>query len=265
MFKYIIIVSFLTLPLLSIAQTESRNQVDSKGEKTGYWLVLDEDGNKKYEGNFKNGHPIDSLKRYYPDGTIKAIMVYNQEGKDVLAEIFDEDGKLRAKGNYIDRKKNGKWLFYGTQENLMTEVEYLADQLNGLSIRFFANGDIMEKTSWAMDTLHGIRETYQEGGSRTSLFGYNKGKLNGSYLIFYPDGRQAVTGEYKMNEKEGDWIYYLQNGEVDYTLSYAKGVITNQDVMDKRQKDIFDHYEKVKGKIKDPLKYLYDPETYFRR
>lgn len=265
MFKYVILLILFTATLGSFAQTEKSNQLNNKGQKTGYWLALDEDGNKRYEGFFKNGHPVDSLKRYYPDGTIKAIMVYDQKGIDVLAEIFDEDGRLRAKGNYIDRKKNGKWFFYGTHDKLLTEVEYQDDRLNGISIRYFANADLMEKTSWAMDTLHGIRETYQEGGIKSSLFGYKKGMLNGSYLIFYPDGRKAVIGEYKMNKKEGDWIYYLQNGDVDYTLSYSNGEITNQDIMDKRQKDIFDHYEKVKGKIKDPLMYLSDPETYFRR
>lgn len=265
MFKYIFLVIFFVVPLSLIAQNRDKNQLNDKGQKTGYWLALDDDGNKKYEGNFMNGHPVDSLKRYYPDGTLKAIMVYDKSGITVNAELFDEEGRIRAKGNYLNKRKDGKWSFYGSKNNLMIEIEYKDDLLNGHGIRYFANGDIMERTNWINGIFHGIQQVYLEGGIKSSEFFYKMGKLNGLYFIYYPDGKKAMTGEYLLNKKEGDWIYYLRNGNIDYTLNYNKGELTNPDVMDQRQKDLFDHYERVKGKIKDPLMYLSDPGTYFRR
>ena len=33
-------------------------------------------------------------------------------------------------------------------------------------------------------------------------------------MIYYPNGDVAVKGNYQNNLKEGDWIYYLKNGQI---------------------------------------------------
>ena len=265
MIKHIILLAFLISPAFSYAQENRTNLLNDKGQKTGFWLVLDKDGRKIYEGNFIDGHPIDTLKRFYPDGTTKAIMIYDKTGTKVNAEIFDEEGKLRAKGNYLDKQKNGIWFFYGSRKNLMIEIEYKKDLTDGHGIRYYANGDIMERTNWKKGIMHGIQQVYMEGGIKSSEFFYDMGQLDGPYIIYYAEGDLALKGVYQQNKKEGDWIYYLRGGKIDYTLNYVNGKVSNKETLDQRQKEIFDHYDKLKGKIKDPNMYLSDPESYFRK
>ena len=123
----------------------------------------------------------------------------------------------------------------------------------------------MERTNWKKGILHGIQLVYMEGGIKSSEYFYDMGQLDGPYLIYYPEGDLALKGAYLKKKKEGDWVYYLRGGKIDYTLSYVDGEAANKEVLDQRQKETFDHYDKVKGKIKDPGMYLSDPESYFRK
>ncbi len=265
MIKYFISLLFLGLSILVVGQDKETNQLNDRGQKTGHWIVLDENGNKRYDGFFVEGHPLGTMTRYYPDGVIKAIMDHDSTGRKVNAKLFDESGKLRADGLYIDQIKEGKWSYYSSRGIVLIEINYKSDKINGQGIRYFANGNIMEKTNWLNNTMHGIQQIFNEDGAKTTEIYYRNNQMDGAYLVFYPAGELAIKGLYRQNLKEGEWTYYFANGKTDYTLSYSKGKLLNSEILDQRQKEIFDQYEKNKSMIKDPIMYLRDPASYFRR
>jgi len=265
MFKHLISLAFFALPLALIAQEGKINQLNDKGQKTGQWIVLDEEGNKRYDGYFLEGHPVGILTRYYPDGVVKAVMNHDSTGRKVDTEIFDEQGKLRAEGLYSDRLKEGKWKYYGTRGNVMIDICYQKDIIHGPGARYFANETIMEKTNWLNGSMDGLQQIFDENGEKTTEIFYREKQMDGAYLAFFPGGRLAVKGKYQQNRKEGEWIYYFPNGETDYSLNYSKGKLLNPEVLDQRQQAVFDKYEKNKDQIKDPLMYRMDPESYFRK
>lgn len=241
------------------------NQLNDKGQKTGLWVSLDDEGNKIYEGIFMEGHPIDTLKRYYPDGILKALMVYDSSGTKVDARIFDEEGRVRAAGKYVNQQKEGRWRFFGTRKNVLFEINYSADRLDGQGIRYFSSGAVMEKTSWADNLPDGLQEVFAPDGQKISEYYYKEGKLEGKYIVYHPGGLVAVIGYYENNLKEGNWVYYLENGEEDYTLKYSQGKLTNSEVLDERQQKVFEQYENNRNRIEDPFMYLTDPESYFKK
>ena len=51
-----------------------------------------------------------------------------------------------------------------------------------------------------------------ENGSVFSKANYKNGFLNGNWLMYYPNGRVAETGNYILNEKKGIWIKYNKRG-----------------------------------------------------
>ncbi len=265
MIKYFIPLLLFTLPTLVFSQEEKTNRLNDMGQKTDYWIVLDQDGNKKYEGFFLEGHPVGTLTRYYPDGVVKAIMDHDSTGVNVEAKIYDELGKLWAQGQYIKQLKEGKWNYYGSQGEVLIEINYKADQINGQAIRYFVNGKIMEKTNWSDNAMHGIQQIFNEQGDKTTEIYYRNNQMDGAYLVFYPGGELAVKGHYHQNLKEGEWIYYFINGKIDYSLTYSEGKPLNSEILDQRQKEVFDQYEKNRNLVKDPIMYLKDPESYFRK
>ncbi len=265
MIKYFAQLLFLGLPILLCAQETQTNQLDVNGLRTGHWITFDEDGNKRYDGIFLQGHPIGTFTRFYQDGVIKAVMDYDSSGTNVDAKIYDESGKIRAQGNYINKQKEGKWNFFSSKGITLLKVNYNANKIDGICKRYYANGNIMEKTTWSDNILNGLQEIFNQDGEKTAELFYRSNQLDGAYLVFYPRGNLAVNGTYRNNLKEGDWIYSLENGEIDYTLKYAKGKWLNPEVLDERQQAVFDQYEKNRSTVKDPRMYLSDPESYFRK
>jgi antitoxin component YwqK of YwqJK toxin-antitoxin module len=265
MFKQLIFFILILFPSIIYAQGSNNNKLNEKGQKTGLWITFDNNGNKIYEGHFFEGHPVDTLKRYYPDGNIKAIMVYDSTGSRVEAMLYDEEKRIRAKGMYINRMKNGTWDFYGTHGQPIFKISYENDTVSGKSERYFINGRIMEKTSWKNNKMHGLQEIYNENGDKISEHYYSNGKLEGKYIVYNDNGAIAVIGYYKDDLKEGDWVYYKESGEKDYTLIYTEGKLQNPDILDQRQQKVFEQYEKNRNMIKDPDLYTSDPQSYFKK
>jgi len=53
------------------------NQTDVNGFKQGHWIRKYPNGIVMYDGNFRDGHPVGELKRYYENGTIKSVMNFS--------------------------------------------------------------------------------------------------------------------------------------------------------------------------------------------
>jgi len=265
MLKFLIAIVFVVVSLPGFSQEKSANKLDEEGRKTGWWTAYDQQGNIIYTGFFVDGHPVDTLRRYYPDGTLKALMVYDPAGIKVEAEIYDEQGCLRACGNYLNQLKQGPWVFYSPQNKPLFKINYVNDSLDGLAVRYYANGIIMEKTRWSGNKMDGLQEVFNENGDKISEYNYNNGQLNGKYTVYNPNGSIAIIGYYRENLKDGNWIYFNENGDEDYTLNYSAGKLTNPGILEDRRKEVFEQYEKNRTLIKDPNLYLSDPRSYFRK
>ena len=66
------------IPLFTFSQTI--NEVDLKGLKQGDWKKTYENGNTKYEGNFKDDIEQGIFKYYYKTGELKCIKEFFHKG-----------------------------------------------------------------------------------------------------------------------------------------------------------------------------------------
>lgn len=258
-----ILLVFVALATSLPGQTDTLNQLDEQGRKTGYWIMRYPSGNIRYEGRFIDGKPVGELIRYYPDQTIKARLLSRDDGR-YLGQLYDETGRMRASGHYMEEKKDGQWVYFSRDSQPVISVSYEADRLNGPARRYFVNGTLMEETQWINNKQHGVRRVYHESGQLVLECHYLNGQMHGAYRSYSDQGMLLISGQYENNLKTGVWKYFGLPGDKTYTINYVNGQAHPDSEMDSLSRKEFEIFERNRQILRDPLDYLSDPFSYIR-
>lgn len=256
----LIIIPFLGLSLQAVGQNDTLNRTDNRGNKTGYWIYHDPTGVKVYEGFFREGRPVGRFLRFHSNGRTRAEMNYLPGGNLVETRLFDPEGRMRAEGTYLNQKKEGLWSFYSGKNIPVYRIRYSKGMINGEALRYDASGALLEETHWAGNVLSGLQVIYYPDGKPQAKINYRQGVIDGPYELLFPDGTTEVQGAYSSDLKTGQWIYYLPDGQTDYMLNYLNGKLLNPEILNARQRESFDRYEKNRKLLRDPLDFLNNPE-----
>jgi len=254
--KIFTIVSLFAVSAIVYCQTgQAPNLTDQQGRKQGRWIAKYPNGNIRYEGVFKDNHPVGEFKRYYENNTINAILVYSNNGNDADATFYHPNGYISAQGKYVNRMKEGKWKFFSlsVEGYLLNDEEYSKNLRNGLSLKFYTDSTIAEKVSFVNDRKEGEYLQYYASGRIFIKTVYSHGLLNGKFEVLFENGKPEISGFYKNNFREGKWLIYNEDGTLKYELNYTAGV-TKDRQMDIDASMIIDNMEKNKGTIPDPEK-----------
>ncbi len=260
----LLIIPLLICSLQTFGQADTLNRTDNQGRKTGYWISRDPDGLKIYEGSFREGKPVGKLLRYHANGKTRAEMNYLADGIRVDARLFDAEGRLRAEGIYSNRLKDGLWAFYSETNHPVYRINYNKGKVHGEAQRFDANGILIESTQWTNNTLSGLQIIYYPGNKPQAKINYTAGVIDGTYELLFPDGKPEVQGLYAKGLKTGKWVYYQANGQPDYLLNYNNGKLLNPEILDARQRESFERYEKNRTLLKDPQDFINNPDELIR-
>lgn len=256
----LILILLLGLSLQVNGQQDTLNQLDSKGKKTGYWVSKDPSGVKIYEGTFRDGRPLGRFVRFHPNGKTRAEMKYHSDGIRVEAKLYDNDGKLRAEGIYSDQLKDGLWSFYSSKDKPLYKINYNKGKVHGEALRFDSNGTLLEQTHWINDQLNGLQVIFYPDSNPQAKINYKNGNIHGPYQLLFPNGNPEVQGIYESGLKTGKWDYFKPDGDKDYILNYKNGKLLNPEILDARQRETFERYEKNRKLLKDPQDFLNNPE-----
>jgi len=220
----LIISLLLAFSLYAVAQEDTiLNQTNDKGEKHGKWIKKDRIGNILYEGYFENGQPVDTFRHYYPEkNKLKALAIHRDNG-EMFVKNYYENGKLKAEGKYINRKKDSLWRFFRKEGRLVSEEYFKENIRHGKAVFYFFSGDTLKVTRYKAGKQHGEEKVYYEGGDLNKKVMYDEGKLDGDYQVFYPDGDTMTSGVYQQNRKDSVWRYFNESGELIKEEHYQKG------------------------------------------
>ncbi|MCD6347572.1 MAG: hypothetical protein J7L96_09155, partial [Bacteroidales bacterium] len=105
---FLVTLLFCSFQIIS-AQKDTINQTNDEGLRIGYWVGHYPDGTMRYEANFQNGILVGEMKRFYPDGKLKALLARTARQALVTARLFDESNHVRATGCYKNQRKYGEW------------------------------------------------------------------------------------------------------------------------------------------------------------
>jgi len=205
---------------------QQKNNVDEQGNKQGLWIKY-KDGVKLYQGHFKDDYPVGEFLRYYTSGRLKLKSIYSEQGKRRLTEFYYDERKsqVKAKGLFIDKKKEGDWLIYNESGILVSEEQYKNDTANGVWKLYNYSGSLVKETPYVMGHIHGLQKEYFENGNLKRGISFKMDTVNGSTEIYFPDGKIRIEGFYNMGLQDKDWTYYDVNGDVLFIETYQEGIM----------------------------------------
>lgn len=258
----LIICLFLLMTGNIIAQN-TVNQIDVQGKKQGFWTKKDAEGKLMYEATFKDDKPVGEMKRFHPNGKLKAVMNFVEGSDESEAQLFDERGKQIAQGKYSGQKKIGEWTYMVDSKVVSTET-YLNGLKNGVSKRFYKTGELLEESNWQNDKLNGIYRSYFQDGKTFMECTYSDGNRNGTFKTWFPNGALELDANYTNDNRDKDWNYFNESGELQYTLKYEAGKLLNPEVQARIEKERTGTFKSKGDSVPDPEKFMQNPEEYMR-
>lgn len=245
-----LLLALCTFSFFSLSQG-TVNKTDSKGQKQGKWVSKYPGGSLKYEGYFIENKPAGEWKRYHENGKIKALMTYRTNSERVFATLFDEEGKLYAKGVFEGTLRDSTWNFY-SGELLVSVENYHLGKKEGKAIGFDQNGKKIWERELKNDLPDGNEVQFDPSGIKRKEIFYKEGKKSGPALFYDESGIKSMEGSYLDDLSDGAWKVFDKNGKLQYQITYDKGEIVNQGTLDTLQINAFKQYDKIKGKIPEP-------------
>lgn len=215
-------------------------------------------GNQKLVGGLDNGVRTGIYREYDEAGKIINGYIYDHD--TIVAEglirgdgVFEGDwilyyknGVIKAKGTYVNSRKEGKWIYYYENGRKEQEGNLKDNQLSGEWNWYYPNGklqrkefynrkELLEGTVYEYDSLgneitrgdyvNGIREGewFYHVGDYKEVGAYSLGLEDGIWKSYYKNGKLAFIGEYNEGEAKGKHIYFYMNGIQKKSGKYLGG------------------------------------------
>ena len=104
---------FALAALMSLsAVCQDINRTDSKGRRQGTWMDFYPNGQKRYEGEFKNDKCKGTFRYYDEQGNLQATNEFDKSGEKCLNKTYASNGRMIATGYYVNQKKEGEWKYF---------------------------------------------------------------------------------------------------------------------------------------------------------
>jgi antitoxin component YwqK of YwqJK toxin-antitoxin module len=184
---------------LSNGQYYSQGEM-KKGLRHGTWTFWYENGQKWYEGNYKEGIEIG-------------------EGGSIITRY--ENGQIKSEENYKDGKLDGKSIEWYENGQIKLEGNYKDDKSVGKVTMWHENGQKKVEANYKDGKKDGIWTTWYENGQKMSEENYKDGELDGKQTKWYKNGHLESERTYKDGELDSVWINWsvdelIAKGEASY-------------------------------------------------
>src|SRR5204862_5434000 len=127
----IVSVLFFAFTITCSAQTyqvfkrDTINRRDKNNVPQGIWKKYYPTDTLFSECVYDKGKRVGTCKTYYKNGKSQSVLKYRGMTDACDAQIFYEDGNLKAKGKYIDKAKDSAWTYYDDFGKITSTEFYL--------------------------------------------------------------------------------------------------------------------------------------------
>lgn len=164
---------------------------------------------------------VKSIDERFDNGK-KRVVNYYRKVKDpsnlAKREVFAYDGKMIREENYTGGRKHGSWKewkeFDGT---LITELNYVNDELDGEQKYFFSDGRIKRKLNYLAGRMEGrqVEFFFKEGTDSIKIeHNYSGGILHGMQRQWQKDGKLLYNYNFVAGKPEGLQRKYDESGNM---------------------------------------------------
>jgi antitoxin component YwqK of YwqJK toxin-antitoxin module len=218
----LLILLFFSTPC--IFSQDTLNIIDAKGKKQGPWCKKDQNGIKIYEGRFTDDVPTGVFRYFYPDGKIKTVSAFYENGHKVRSVSYFKNGHMMARGNYVDEKKDSAWQFFGEFDgSLLLEESYIAGLRDGVSKTFTPDKVLVEMMHYRNGLRDGPWEQYYSDGKIKIRGSYSNDENSGTFQAFSPEGKIMISGQYTEGHRSGVWSTFDEKGTLLKKEYYRDG------------------------------------------
>lgn len=207
-FAFFLSSCFLLMTTTSIAQgNDTLNVTDAKGWKQGVWKKHYESGKVRYRGVFKDDKPTGTFIYYDKMGNLFSKIKHVGKGK-AEATFFHINGKVLSKGTYINRKKEGEWLFFDNKGILSRREFYEDDVLNGTATVYYIDGKVAKEATFENGLEQDTVREYFPDGSLKYVANYIDGNPDSTVTFYHPNGKIRLQGKYRDAVRHGKWVHF---------------------------------------------------------
>ncbi|HCQ29640.1 MAG TPA: hypothetical protein DIU39_05090 [Flavobacteriales bacterium] len=217
---YIIVLTLFSF--VAKAQNDTINQLDAQGRKQGKWVKYHENGQPRYVGQFKDNKPVGEFFYYDEEGNLTTYMVF--DGNVARATMYFPDGKIMAKGKYVNQQKDSLWLYYDAYDSFVVSDEFYENgKKQGTEHFYYPDGKLLETRVYENGVENGPWIQYYDNGKKKMEATFENGSLNGKVTHYYYSGKPEIIGYYHKDLRHGVWTYYSEDGKVDRQVTYQNG------------------------------------------
>ncbi len=227
-----IILIFICLINICQAQTKNYqiykgdtiNRKDAKGLKQGEWRKYYRSDTLCSSTFFKDDKPVNVSRTWNESGKLKAIVTFDkQNSKRAYGISYYENGKVMAKGIYMNQMKDSVWMYYGENDSVKSIEVYKNGKPDKTWSVYYENGKLAEETSYLNGKKEGLHKEYNEDGVLIFEMPYKSNNAEGVSKLYYRNGKVRTTGAYKNGLRQGKWLQYDMNGILLKEVNYING------------------------------------------
>jgi hypothetical protein len=193
-------------------------------------------GNKRMEGRFKNGQPVDSLMLYYRSGILKERYISNPKKHERLTSYYP-NGQIQQDYQYSKKETkeyytNGQLKFVDSHITHNNKSYYINGQLSSYSkkkkqLKFNKDGQLIEKKVrcpdlsfftfsklYRQDKIYRYKWSFFNSWGDPSLKIFYYYTSSDSFSYRFPDSLQQI-GTYSF-----DKIYFYQNKKRSHKIEF---------------------------------------------
>ena len=207
---------------INLKYKEVRNNlVYSKGEEIPYTgKFVSQELEEEYTDGIKDG----VFKESFLDKNIN----YTYEGRYIKGVRHGKwivrypSGNKKASIEYNYGRPCGKWIYFFESKKLKGYDHFKNGVLDGEVACFDNNGNKEISANYKNGVLNGQTIVYKDSKIKAISF-FKDGKLDGKLKVFSSGSRIILDGDYKEDNREGEWKIFYQSGELKTIVTYLGG------------------------------------------
>ncbi len=168
------------------------------GRKDGDWTFYHRSGKVEQKGKYQVGLAQGQWQWFYENGGTHREELYRKGKEDGASVEYDEQGGIITQGEYIDGRKEGKWIY---------EV-----------------GDHKEVGAYKDGVKDGPWVFTYDSGRKYFTGEFVNGEPTGKHKWYWPNGQLRMEGRYVAGLEQGDFTSFSEEGNPVLVVKFRDGV-----------------------------------------
>ena len=197
---------------------------------TGQNLCKYNNGQLWRKGNYIDGILDNETEYiYYDNGQVKMESNWTFDPLDgeikLNGKVTDwyESGELMVERNYKNGGLDGKTFIWFKNGQLKSQGSYKNNKRDGTSIWYYKNGNKWQAVSYKASVTVSMTSWHENGNLESKSKWKDNLTKDGLQVRWHENGKIKSQGNYIDHQKQGDWTFWDENGQIDAEVFFKNG------------------------------------------